>query len=391
MEIINLNNLTCNGKLFVDHGHDPHIKAYIPSTFRDNHASNLIELDNGDILCVWFAGLSEGSSDIKIAMSRLDKDNNQWSEPVMLSDDFSRSEQNPSFFQAPNGAIWLLHTAQLSRGVMTVEEWRKKVEAGEEKGHFTMQETAEVRLRTSFDRGYSWSEMTSLFTKPGAFCRHPIIILSNGDWIFPMWYSLVEEDANKPQYGRDYSVVQISSDQGQTWHEYEVPGSQRRVHMSIIETRPGHLIAFFRSRSADRIYRSSSDDFGKTWTEPLSTQLPNNNASIHAIRLHSGAIALIYNDVKGGDDPNSVLWGTPRVPLVLALTYDEGITFPYIRVIEPGDGYRGEENRNLNKAYHYPFIMQSDNGDLHISYTWHGRDCIMYHRVNEAWITGISK
>ena len=32
--------------------------------------------------------------------------------------------------------------------------------------------------------------------------------------------------------------------------------------------------------------------------------------------------------------------------------------------------------------------MQSRDGDLHVAYTWHGRDCIMYHRINEEWIKG---
>lgn len=389
MKAIDFSALSNEGKLFIEHGYDHHIKAYIPSTYRDNHASNLIELQNGDMLCVWFAGLSEGSSDVKIAMSRLNRDSDHWTNPVLITDDYERSEQNPTFFQAPNGNVWLLHTAQLSRGKMTHEEWGEKLKRGEVQGHFTMQETAEVRLRISKDNGYTWSESISLFTKPGAFCRHPIIVMSNGEWLFPMWYSLVEEDANKPQYGRDYSVVQISSDQGKTWQEHEVPGSVRRVHMSVVETRPGHLVAFFRSRSADRIYRSFSDDYGRTWTEPKATCLNNNNASIQAIKLQSGAIALIYNDAKGGDDPSAVKWGTPRLPVVIALTYDEGETFPYKRVIEPGDGYQGENNWQLNHAYHYPCIIQSRDGDIHVSYTWHGRECIMYHRINEEWITGV--
>ena len=384
----NFAELAQEGRLFYEHGYDCHIKAYIPSGFRANHASNLIELDNGDLLCVWFAGLSEGSSDIKIVMSRLDKGAGQWSVPVLISDDYERSEQNPCCFQAKDGRLWLLHTAQQSRGKMTVEAWEQKLAAGEVKGHFTMQETAEVRLRTSDDRGRTWSAMTPLFTKPGAFCRHPILEMSNGEWIFPMWYSQVEEDASKPQYGRDYSVVQISSDQGKSWREFEVPGSVRRVHMSIVETRPGHLVAFFRSRSADRIYRSFSEDYGRTWREPVPIGLNNNNASIQAIRLQSGAIALIYNDAKGGDDPTAVEWNAPRVPIVIALTYDEGDSFPYKRVIEAGDGYAGERNIRLNHTFHYPSIIQSRDGAIHVSYTWHGKDCIMYHRISEAWIKG---
>ena len=148
-------------------------------------------------------------------------------------------------FETPSGELWLLYTAQLSRGTMRVEEWYEKVRRGEEKGHFSMQETAQIRRRISRDGGRTWGEAEVLFDKPGSFCRHPILPLSNGEWISPVWYSLGEEDANKPQYGRDYSAVQISSDQGATWHEYPVPGSVRRVHMSIVETAPGRFSRVF--------------------------------------------------------------------------------------------------------------------------------------------------
>ena len=120
----------------------------------------------------------------------------------------------------------------------------------------------------------------------------------------------------------------------------------------------------------------------------MATCLPNNNASIQAIKLQSGAIALIFNNMKGGDDPDAVVWGTPRMPVTIALTYDEGTTFPYMRNIEPADGFIGDENRKLNHQYHYPSIMQSRDGMIHVSYSWHGRDCIMYHRITEDWIKG---
>jgi predicted neuraminidase len=386
--ITDLGEYTGNGQLFIDHGPDARVKAYIPTTYKDNHASNLIELSTGDILCTWFAGLSEGSSDIKIMLSRLNKGSNRWTEPMMISDDFTRSEQNPALFETPDGDVWLLHTAQLSRGKMTHQEWYQKVQRGEASGHFTMQETAEVRLRISKDKGVTFGEMIPLFTKPGAFCRHPITVLSNGDWLFPMWYSVSGGDENTPQYGGDHSVVQISSDQGKTWTEMDVPGSTRRVHMTITETTPGHCVAFFRSRSSDHIYRSYSTDYGRTWEIPKATCLPNNNASIQAIRFQSGPIALIFNNCCGSDQDGPVVWGAQRVPVTLALSLDEGLTFPYMRHIETGENFIGEQNRKYNTTYHYPSLMQSKDGIIHVSYTYHGRDCIMYQRITEAWIKG---
>lgn len=36
MKVIDFSVLTQGGKLFIEHGYDHHIKAYIPSTYRDN-------------------------------------------------------------------------------------------------------------------------------------------------------------------------------------------------------------------------------------------------------------------------------------------------------------------------------------------------------------------
>ena len=100
------------------------------------------------------------------------------------------------------------------------------------------------------------------------------------------------------------------------------------------------------------------------------------------------AVVVPFRTELFSDDPTAVEWNAPRVPIVIALTYAEGDSFPYKRVIEAGDGYAGERNIRLNHTFHYPSIIQSRDGAIHVSYTWHGKDCIMYHRISEAWIKG---
>lgn len=78
-------------------------EAFLPTDCVQNHAANLIELDNGDLLCVWFGGTQEGIPDISIYMSRLKLGSNQWTKAVKLSDDSTRSEQNPVLFQEKDG------------------------------------------------------------------------------------------------------------------------------------------------------------------------------------------------------------------------------------------------------------------------------------------------
>ena len=168
--------------------------------------------------------------------------------------------------------------------------------------------------------------------------------------------------------------------------EYPVPGSRGRVHPTVIELSPGRLVSFFRSRSADRIYVSHSNDFGQTWTEATRTELPNNNASIQAVKLASGNIVLAFNYLSLNDDPEKTLWPPDRYPLTIALSEDEGRTWPYMRHVDTSDGFFGQANKSLNRCLAYPSIMQSRNGRIHISYSYRGRQCIKYVSIQEDWI-----
>ena len=87
-------------------------EARIPNGgYRSGHGPALLELPNGDLLCVWFAGSFEGNADVHIVCSRLEKDSGSWTEPVDVSNDPLRSEQNPSLFYGPDGAAWCMYTA----------------------------------------------------------------------------------------------------------------------------------------------------------------------------------------------------------------------------------------------------------------------------------------
>ena len=233
--------------------------ADLPSPRVQAHAANLMVLGDGSLACVWFGGSMEGRSDISVFMSRLAPGAQQWSEPVQLSHDAERSEQNPVLFPAPDGTLWLLHTAQQS-------------------GH---QNTAVVRVRRSTDHGHTWSDTETLADAPaGTFVRQPIHVHHDGSWLLPVFYCRAE--AGQAWDGsHDDSGVLRSTDQGRTWQRISVPGSLGCVHMNIVPAANGQsLLAFFRSRWADHIYRTQSDDGGRTWQTPQPTQLPNNNSSV---------------------------------------------------------------------------------------------------------------
>jgi predicted neuraminidase len=371
------------------------LEAKLPTHCVQNHSSNLMPLKNGDILCAWFAGTQEGIADTSIYLSRLKAGEYEWSVPVKLSDDPTRSEQNSVLFPAPDGNLWLMWTAQ---------------KAGN-------QDTAEVRFRVSADNGATWSPSQVLFDTPGTFIRQPAVVLDNGDWLIPVFYC-------KGSPGRkwvgddDYSAVKISADAGKTWSEYVVPNSTGCVHMNVAKRSDGSLFAMFRSRWADWIYMSRSLDNGRTWSAPVPTTLPNNNASIQFTRLKNGHLVLVFNNRNAASDTvrraslydeiedddgeqtlaapepplsgkRTAFWGAPRAPLTIAVSEDEGQTWPYMKDLETGDGYclTNNSKEGLNRELSYPSIQQTDDGLIHITYTYF-RQYIKYVRITEDWARG---
>lgn len=135
------------------------VTAMLPSECPQNHAANVLPLPDGSLMCVWFGGTQEGIADISVWSSRLAPGSQTWSEAVKLSDDPTRSEQNPVLFLAPDNVLWLMWTAQVSGN----------------------QDTAIVRYRQSSDLGKTWGDIATLLDKPGTFIRQPVTVLENGN------------------------------------------------------------------------------------------------------------------------------------------------------------------------------------------------------------------
>jgi predicted neuraminidase len=120
---------------------------------------------------------------------------------------------------------------------------------------------------------------------------------------------------------------------------------------------------------------------------PERTTLPNNNASMRSVVLHSGALAIIFNNYSAQmENPAATLWPQHRWPVTVALSEDGGCTWPYMRHVETGDDFVGDANEKLNRRLSYPYIVQSRDGALHITYSYRDRQCIKYVRVSEQWI-----
>lgn len=366
-------------------------EAFLPSPKVQNHAAFLAPLPGGDLICAWFGGTLEGKSDISIHAAVLPAGSDRWGPARLLSHDAARSEQNPVIFDAPDGGLWLFHTAQPSGNQ---DECRiRMAPLHRDPADPTMIASGEGRF---------------LDLPRGSFIRAPLVVRDDGAWLLPI-FQCVPRPGQKWNGSHDVAAMGISTDGGASWQLDPVPGSIGSVHMSPVDLGEGRLAAFYRRRQADLVHRSDSTDGGRTWSAPVATDLPNNNSSIAAIRLADGRIAVIGNPVNAAMSPDRraslydelgeddarpdadpaggcvPVWGVPRAPVTVSVSADGGASFPLRLLVEDGPGTctSNDSTDGRNKEMSYPWIWQAHDGTLHLAYTYHRR-AIKYVRLSPA-------
>jgi len=115
---------------------------------------------------------------------------------------------------------------------------------------------------------------------------------------------------------------------------------------TIVEAKGERLQALGRTRSG-RVFKTWSEDSGRTWTPTTLTGLPNSSIGTDAQTLKDGRHLLVYNHTPKG-----------RTPLNVAVSRD-GKTWEAAAVLENEPG-----------EYSYPFVIQTSDGRVHITYTW---------------------
>ena len=352
-------------------------EALLPSPCVQNHAA-FLSVHNRKLTCHWFGGSLEGKSDICIYKSQLLPSG--WSEAAKVTSDELHSEQNPVHFISPAGEAFLFHTAQLGGD----------------------QDSCRIIMHTPDGNA------KKLSLPPGSFVRSPVKVLNNGAWVLPI-FSCVKRPGLRWTGSFDHASYAISHDNGQTWKHKEVPNSLGCVHMTIVDGENGELLAFFRRRQADFVYRTVSNDYGETWSTPSATDVPNNNSSISVTTLEDGRIAMVCNpsnaemypserraslydelgtmddrpNAEGGCNP---IWGVRRAPIALCISRDGGKCFDKRIVIEDGPGTCLVNNsvNGQNKEMSYPFIYEDLDKSLHVAYTYHRR-AIKYVQLTNLW------
>ena len=304
--------------------------------FKECHASTIIHLENGEYLVAWFGGTHEKHNDVGIWIST--GKSGIWSEPYKVAKIRNDAHWNPVLFKDNNDIIHLYFKVGKE-----ITDW----------------ETWEI---TSEDHGQTWTEAREL-VKGDRGGRGPVrnkpIILSDGTWLAGASF---EQNTGEMHWN---VFIDRSEDNGKTWMATPYIELDRSnftgkgvIQPTLWESTPGHIHMLVRSTNG-KIYRSDSEDYGKTWCKFYATGMPNNNSGIDLVKLQDGTLILAYN-------PVSENWGS-RSYLNIAVSHDNGITWPEKIILEDGND-QGE--------YSYPAIITYDN-KIALTYTWK-RQCIVF-------------
>ena len=242
-------------------------------------------------------------------------------------------------FAEPTGRLGLLYVS------ITVAGWS----------------ASSLNLTTSADAGVTWTPSRRLTLSPffnlSELVKNAPVMLENGGWAVPIYHELV---------GRFPEVLWLRPDgAGFRAAKSRISGGAAEFQPALAALNRNSALAFMRDASPRmKISMARTDDAGKTWTVPEALDLPNMDSGLAALRLADGRVLLAFNDSPRGRDN-----------LRLAISADDGKTWRRVATL-------GEE---AGQEFGYPFLMQSDDGNIHLVYAWE-RKVIHHLEFNSAWL-----
>jgi len=330
--------------------------------FNECHASTVALLPNGDIVCAWFGGTTEGADDVCIWLAIRHEE--AWSKPIKVVEANGTPTWNPVLFVPDTSRLFCENSRNKENDnqprMLLYYRVGKKIT--EWSPYFI----------ESLDGGHNWSSPVKLPTGLMGPTKNKPIVLEDGTWLAG---ASVETDTEW------YCQIESSEDEGRQWKINQVikldSNPMGIIQPTLWESKPGHIHALMRSRGTGKICRSDSEDGGSTWSPAYKTDLPNNNSGIDLAKLvpspgdpgygsktEDSPIVLAFNPVTEG-----------RTPLVLATSYDNGKTWPNRLTLQNSPG-----------EYSYPSIIPTADG-VAITYT-DNRKCIYFERYSLEHLQG---
>ncbi|MDH3346720.1 MAG: glycoside hydrolase [Desulfobulbaceae bacterium] len=215
-------------------------------------------------------------------------------------------------------------------------------------------------MRTSKNRGMSWSKPTLCTPAPGYFVvnNDRVIELQYGRLLVPAAYHRVKVQTSEPPElgldGRGVTLFYYSDDGGHTWREaldwivLPVHSHSGLQEPGVIELQNGEIYGWARTDTG-RQWEMRSNNQGDTWSLAAPSRFISPCSPLSIKRIpQTGDLLAVWNELSEenkvaknlNNDPEILnqTWG--RTPLVLALSSDEGRSWHNKKIIE-NDNKRG--------------------------------------------------
>jgi len=301
--------------------------------FPSCHASTIIQNGKG-LLAAWFGGTAERNPDVGIWVSSYKK--GKWSTPVEVANGIQHKDKrypcwNPVLYNS-GGRILLFYKVGPSPSTWWGE------------------------LITSDDKGRTWSRSYRLPEDIIGPVKNKPVKLDNGILLCP---SSTEDEGWRLH-------MEFTSDNGLSWERTNALNERTTgaIQPSIL-IHPGNRLQLVCRSTISKILTAWSDDNGRTWSELEPLSLPNPNSGIDAVTLKDGRHILIYNHLTKG-----------RYMISAAIS-DDGLEWEAAALLE---------NEKPGTEFSYPAVIQTNDGLIHITYTWNRRQ-IKHVVLNPELIT----
>jgi iduronate 2-sulfatase len=299
---------------------------YETAPFPECHASTIEEAADGTLVAAWFGGTYEKHPDVGIWVSR--RVDGTWTTPVEVANGVQSDEKryptwNPVLFQPKKGPLILFFKV----GPSPDRWWGEMI--------------------VSDDNGQTWKDRRRLPEGGIGPVKNKPVQFEDGTIWCP---SSIEHEGWRV-------LIEKTPDLGKTWTATKFLNDKKHgaIQPSLLRYADGRLQMLCRNQnSRGELWQTISDDGGKTWSAFTTTGLPNPNAGTDAVTLADGRQLLVYNHTtrQRGTFPQG------REMLNVAVTKD-GQQWEAALVLELAKG-----------EYSYPAVIQTDDGMVHITYTW---------------------
>ena len=241
---------------------------HLPTAFC--HASTVLGLPDGSLLCCWFGGTHEGESDVGIYLSR--RTEAGWSEPKLLVNG-AAANWNPVLFASADGRLLLFY-----KQGQQIADWQ-------------------TWLMQSTDNGETWSGPQELVPSDVSGGRGPVrnkpLRLASGRILA----------GASTEHGIWKAFADISDDDGASWHKssaVQIEGlPNNNSGLDLVRTAAGVLYlvcnpvaANWGQRSPLSLFKSTDD--GASWQKLFDLETEPAEFSYPAIIVDGEGLVITY-------------------------------------------------------------------------------------------------